>query len=52
MKYFIDLLIGGRIGLTFTRDWYLGKTVYTLRMTPEEFEAVQLAIDQAFSDEH
>ena len=52
MKYFLDLLIGGRISLRFQRDWHLGQTVYTLRMTPEEFEAVQLAIDQAFSDEH
>jgi hypothetical protein len=52
MKYFLDLLIGGRIGLRFQRDWHLGKVVYTLRLTPEEFEAMQLTIDRAFSNEH
>lgn len=52
MKYFLELLIGGRIVLRFQRDWHLGKTVYTLRMTPEEFEAMQDIIDQAFSNEH
>ena len=52
MKYFIDLIIGDRIGLRFTRDWYLGRTVYTLRMTPEEFEAMQLTIDRIFAREH
>lgn len=48
MKYFLDLLIGGRIGLRFQRDWYMGKTVYTLRLTPEEFEQMQATIDRIF----
>ena len=52
MKYFLDLLIGGRISLRFQRDWHLGQTVYTLRMTKEEFDVMQDIIDQAFSNEH
>lgn len=52
MKYFLDLLIGGRITLRFQRDWHLGQTVYTLRMTQEEFDVMQDIIDQAFSNEH
>ena len=52
MKYFLDLLIGGRITLWFLRDWHLCKSVYSLRMTHEEFDVMQDIIDQAFSNEH
>jgi hypothetical protein len=52
MNYFYELIFGGKIRLMFVRDWYMGETVYTLRMTPKEFEALQDIIDQAFEREH
>jgi len=52
MKHFLDLVIGDRVGLRFVRDWYLGKTVYTLRLTQEEFDDMQLTIDRIFAREH
>ena len=52
MNYFMELVFGDKFALQFVRDWYMGETVYILRMTPKEFEELQLIIDQVFEREH
>jgi FtsZ-interacting cell division protein YlmF len=52
LNYFIDLVFGDKFALQFVRDWYMGETVYILRMTPKEFEELQTIIDQVFDREH
>jgi hypothetical protein len=48
----MDLVFGDKFALQFVRDWYMGETVYVLRVTPKEFEELQTIVDQVFDREH
>jgi len=52
LNYFIELVFGDKFALQFVRDWHLGEVVYTMRMTPKEFEELQIMIDRVFEREH
>lgn len=51
MKYFRDLVIGGRFGLRFKKYWHMGRHCYALMLTEEEFDRVQDILNRV-TDEH
>ena len=52
MEYFKDLIIGGVMALRFRRHWYLGRHVYALMLTEQEFGKLQQAMDEILTYEH